>query len=336
MKRYSSGSLGLILLSLLLETETSHVVSDPVVAVADEDVILPCSLLNFTKSAGLVVKWSRSDLKDTSGKDKVVHFYRDARDSNVDQDESYRGRTSLFKELKNGNVSLKLSRVKLSDEGNYMCYILVQEPNSLVHENVIQLIVVAVSKPVISINGTKGSGVVLKCEAKSWYPKPEMNWLDSERQVLPAESAETHRDTEGLYIVRRHVTVNKNVTNTFTCRVQLQKFNFTRETGYNVPDEMFPKDPWLWNAVAVLITCVVVGLVGFMWIKHQKLRKKIDFADQQIQELTDELDSSRIKSDKRIKELTDELGKCCGKELVCLSLCVCLSICLSFCVCVNT
>lgn len=126
----------------LIFSETSHVVSpDPVVAVADDDVILPCSLLNFTKSAGLIVKWSRSNLKDPTGKDKVVHFYRDARDSNVDQDESYRGRTSLLKELKNGNVSLKLSRVKLSDEGNYMCYILVPEPNSLVHETVIQLIV---------------------------------------------------------------------------------------------------------------------------------------------------------------------------------------------------
>eukprot|EP00063_Salmo_salar_P059029 XP_014033864.1 PREDICTED: butyrophilin subfamily 3 member A2-like isoform X2 [Salmo salar] len=303
MKRYSSRSLGLILISLLLETETSHVVSsDPVVAVADDDVILPCSLLNFTKSAGLVVKWSRSNLKDTTGKDKVVHFYRDARDSNVDQDESYRGRTSLFKELKNGNVSLKLSRVKLSDEGNYMCYILVQEPNSLVHETVIQLIVVAVSNPVISINGTNGSGVVLKCEAKSWYPKPEMNWLDSERQVLPAGSAETRRDTEGLYIVRRHVTVNKKVTNTFTCRVQLQKFNFTRETGYNIPDEMFPTVPWVWIAVPVLIVCVCGLVFGFMWIKYQKLRKKIDFADQQIQELTDELDT-------REQELTEQLAK---------------------------
>ncbi|XP_064841522.1 butyrophilin-like protein 2 [Oncorhynchus masou masou] len=253
--------------------ETSHVSPDPVVAVADDDVILPCSLLNFTKSAGLILKWSISNLKDPTGKDKVVHFYRDGRDSNVDQDESYRGRTSLFKELKNGNVSLKLSQVKLSDEGNYMCYILVQEPNSLVHETVIQLIVVAVSNPVISINGTKGSGVVLKCEAKSWYPKPEMNWLDSERQVLLAGSAETHRDTEGLYIVRRHVTVNKNVTNTFTCRVQLQKLNFTRETEYNVPDEMFPTVSWVWIAVPVFIVCGLV--VGFMWIKYQKLRKKI-------------------------------------------------------------
>ncbi|XP_014033867.2 butyrophilin subfamily 2 member A1 isoform X5 [Salmo salar] len=166
---------------------------------------------------------------------------------------------------------------------------------------------VAVSNPVISINGTNGSGVVLKCEAKSWYPKPEMNWLDSERQVLPAGSAETRRDTEGLYIVRRHVTVNKKVTNTFTCRVQLQKFNFTRETGYNIPDEMFPTVPWVWIAVPVLIVCVCGLVFGFMWIKYQKLRKKIDFADQQIQELTDELDSSRIKSDQRIKELTDEL-----------------------------
>ncbi|XP_071224755.1 butyrophilin subfamily 1 member A1-like isoform X1 [Salvelinus alpinus] len=126
-----------------------------------------------------------------------------------------------------------------------------------------------------------------------------MNWLDSERQVLPAGSAETHRNTEGLYIVRRHVTVNKNVTNTFTCRVQLQKFHFTRETGYNVPDEMFPTVPWVWIAVPVLIVCVCGLVVGFMWIKYQKLRKKID---QRIKELTDELGT-------REQELTEQLAK---------------------------
>lgn len=88
-------------------------------AVAGGDVILPCFLKPTMNAASHTVEWLRPDLKP-----KEAHCYRDHRDSEEDQNPSYKGRTSLFKEeLKNGNVSLKLTGVTLSDAGNYTCFI---------------------------------------------------------------------------------------------------------------------------------------------------------------------------------------------------------------------
>ena len=56
--------------------------------------------------------------------DILVHRYEDYEDRNYKQMESYRGRTALFKEeLMKGNASLKLSALRLSDEGAYKCFI---------------------------------------------------------------------------------------------------------------------------------------------------------------------------------------------------------------------
>ncbi|XP_055772862.1 myelin-oligodendrocyte glycoprotein-like, partial [Salvelinus fontinalis] len=115
--------------------------ADPVVALAGDNVILPCYLKPNASAVDMMVEWTRSDLKT-----QRVHLYRDGRDSNGDQLPSYRGRTSLFiEELKNSNVSLKLTGVTLSDAGEYKCFI-----PTLKKETSILLIVGAVSQPVIS------------------------------------------------------------------------------------------------------------------------------------------------------------------------------------------
>ncbi|XP_073721069.1 myelin-oligodendrocyte glycoprotein-like [Misgurnus anguillicaudatus] len=92
---------------------------DPLLAVSGEDVILPCSLKPNISAVNMRVEWFRLDLKDS-----VVHLYEDHEDKNTNQLQSYRGRTEVFKdELQKGNTSLKLSRVQISDEGFYKCFI---------------------------------------------------------------------------------------------------------------------------------------------------------------------------------------------------------------------
>ena len=86
-----------------------------------EDAVLPCSITHPGVDDGdLAVHWTRADLPS----DQYVHYWWAGHMNAENQSPSYKGRTSLFKdEVKKGNMSLKLSRVKSSDEGNYTCII---------------------------------------------------------------------------------------------------------------------------------------------------------------------------------------------------------------------
>ncbi|XP_036418247.1 NACHT, LRR and PYD domains-containing protein 13-like isoform X2 [Colossoma macropomum] len=93
--------------------------AEPLVVEAGEDLVLPCSLQPSVSAVDMTVEWSRLHLGD-----RIVHLYEHNKDRSFDQMESYRGRTTLFKEeLKKGNASLKLSALRLSDDGAYKCLI---------------------------------------------------------------------------------------------------------------------------------------------------------------------------------------------------------------------
>ncbi|KAK2899566.1 hypothetical protein Q8A73_012695 [Channa argus] len=206
----------------------------PVVAKVGDDIILPCHLEPAVDVATKTLEWTRPDLDP-----RYVYVQRSSQDYVDMKNPSYKGRTSLFTdELKRGNISLKLSNVKLADEGKYRCYI--PDRNE---ESFIDLVVGAVSSPGISLAGTdeSSSGVVLQCESKGWYPEPEVFWLDSEGNVLSAGRTETVRGPDDLYNVSSRVTVDKRRGNTFTCRVQQNIINETRETQIYVPDDFFKK-----------------------------------------------------------------------------------------------
>ncbi|XP_071022336.1 butyrophilin-like protein 10 [Oncorhynchus clarkii lewisi] len=262
---------GILFISVSLITTGSSEVQvvgsvDRVDALAGDDVILPCSLKPNVSAKDMLVQWTGLNLKIRN-----VHLYRQGRDSNEEQFPSYRGRTSMFhEELKNGNVSLKLNRVTLSDAGSYRCFI--PTLTSQVKETTVQLFVGAVSQPVISIVGTKDWGVVLKCESGGWFPEPEMEWLDSSGTILPADGPpERHRDSEDLYALRRHVTVDQTDTNRFTCRVHQMEINHLKETEIHVPDDVFPKSQvGLIVGLSILLAVVVLTASAgvYKWRKH--------------------------------------------------------------------
>ncbi|XP_064815726.1 selection and upkeep of intraepithelial T-cells protein 6-like isoform X2 [Oncorhynchus masou masou] len=310
---------GILFISVSLITTGSSEVqvvgpADPVVALAGDDIILPCSLKPNVSAEDMIVRWTR--LNPTAEK---VHLYRQGRDSNEDQSRSYRGRTSMFhEELKNGNVSLKLNRVTLSDAGSYRCFF--PTLTSRVKETSVQLFVGAVSQPVISIDGTKGWGVVLKCESGGWFPEPQMEWLDSSGTILPADGPpEKYRDSEGRYALRRHVTVNKTDTNRFTCRVHQTEINHLKETEIHVPDEVFPKSQVgliVGLSIAAAAVVVLAAYIGvYMWRKHIEEKKKIR-EEQQKKKIREEQQKKKIREEqqKKLREDFEEQVKKLGKD----------------------
>lgn len=91
------------------------------------------------------IVWSKPDLKpDPSNLQRgvdYVYLYRNRKALPDMQILSYSGRTKLFeKELKKGNISLKITKVTLEDQGRYKCFI--SKLNSKVSDAIVQLIVV--------------------------------------------------------------------------------------------------------------------------------------------------------------------------------------------------
>ncbi|XP_031707185.1 myelin-oligodendrocyte glycoprotein-like [Anarrhichthys ocellatus] len=116
----------------------------PIVAVLGDDIILPCHLEPKFNVEGLTVEWSLPDLKpdpaDPLSRVEYVHLYRHRHEVPDMKIRSYVRRTALFTdELKDGNISLKISNVTLADQGRYRCFI--PKLNSPVDQSVVQLVV---------------------------------------------------------------------------------------------------------------------------------------------------------------------------------------------------
>uniref|UniRef100_A0A3Q1IM78 Ig-like domain-containing protein n=1 Tax=Anabas testudineus TaxID=64144 RepID=A0A3Q1IM78_ANATE len=208
--------------------------TQPIVARVGDDVTLPCHFEPVMDAVMMTLEWSRSDLNNV-----IVYVWRSGQEYVKENHPSYTGRTSLFTdELKHGNISLKLSEVKLSDKGTYKCFI-----PKLNKQTLVELVVAtdAAASPVISLAGIDGDkgGLVLQCESKGWYPEPELLWLDAEGKILSAGPTETVRGPDDLYTVSSRVTVEKRHSNNITCRVQQSNINQTRETQIKVTDDFF-------------------------------------------------------------------------------------------------
>ncbi|CAK6979241.1 butyrophilin subfamily 2 member A2-like [Scomber scombrus] len=281
--------------------------SQPIVATVRHDVILPCQLQPAEDVSALTVEWTRSDLDSI-----YVHVCRAGQELMNTIHPSYRGRTSLFiDELKQGNISLKLSKVKLSDGGKYKCLI-----PKLNKESFVELVVGKCSGlPVISLAGIDRvrGGVVLQCESKGWYPQPEVIWLDSEGNLLSAGPTETIRGPDDLYTVSSRVTVENKHSNSFTCRVQQNNINQTRETHIVVPDDFFmaPSSCAACITTSVLFSVMFILAVAiFIWKwRYYKTEIKMDKKkenEEQLQTESKNIDDLELKLNKELQQKEEE------------------------------
>ncbi|XP_033465315.2 uncharacterized protein LOC117245850 [Epinephelus lanceolatus] len=217
----------------------------PIVAIVGNDITLPCHVKAATDVVNEMLEWSRPDLNP-----RFVHVRRSGEDHLRDQNPAYKGRTSVSSDgLKYGDVSLMLSHVKISDEGQYRCFVPSINTESHLH-------LVAVSHSVVEI--IKVSKGVLQCESAGWYPEPEVLWLDGEGKLLSAGPTETVRGPDDLYTVSSRVTVEKRHSNSFTCRVQQRNINQTTETHIQVPDDFIMDSS---HSTASTIIGLVVGIM---------------------------------------------------------------------------
>ncbi|XP_065806579.1 CD276 antigen homolog [Labrus bergylta] len=225
--------------------------SQPIVAIVGDDVILPLQLEPAVDAREMTVEWARPDLDP-----KYVFLWRDGTELQRDKHPMYKGRTSLSEDkLRWGDISLKLTEVKLSDSGAYRCIVLGTNK-----EYVIKLTAGSVSLPTVSISKAS-SGVDLQCKSEGWYPEPEVLWLDGDGNLLSAGSTEIIRGPNDLYTVSSRVTVERRHNNMFTCRVTQNNITQTREAQIHVSDELFMVQS---SSIIPITICVIVCFVSIV------------------------------------------------------------------------
>ncbi|XP_042337077.1 butyrophilin subfamily 3 member A3-like, partial [Plectropomus leopardus] len=228
----------------------------PILAVIGDDVILSCHLKPAMDAVSTTVEWTRPDLKP-----RFVHVWRSGQELLDDQNPQYRGRTSLFiDKLKHGNTSLKLSRVKQSDSGTYRCFLPIFNKDSTV-----ELVFGSVSPLEIEISKLD-NGLSLDCKSKGWYPEPEVSWLDGEGHVLSAGPTETVRGPDDLYTVSSRVTVDKRHSNSFTCRVQQNHINQTRETQIQISVDFFMVQSSFAARISICLVVCIIPIVVVVFV----------------------------------------------------------------------
>ncbi|KAM3590691.1 uncharacterized protein V6R79_014449 [Siganus canaliculatus] len=117
--------------NVFLTVQVSDVLGhEPVQVEVGDDVVLSCHLEPQLDVSDQTVEWRWNN--------RIVHRYRDGADDYQDQDQQFRGRTSMIhRELVKGDISLKVSSVRKEDAGVYSCS--VPRLKSLIKEGSVSL-----------------------------------------------------------------------------------------------------------------------------------------------------------------------------------------------------
>ncbi|XP_071379916.1 butyrophilin subfamily 3 member A2-like [Centroberyx affinis] len=264
---------------------------ETVFAFVGEDVTLPC--LYKSGVSDETVEWAKVGLEP-----KDIYVHRDGCETFEMKNEAYEFRTHLFmRELKNGNISLRLSDVQLSDAGKYRCLTLPKENQTI---KFIELVVV--STPIISITGIDSGGATLQCEVNCWFgiSEPEITWLDDQGNPITAQPPRRDPDGSDCYTLRSTVTVEPTATNKFTCRVHQRTTKRTVGTKIEIP-AYFMKSCTLDIVITIVVLILLVLLgIGIMW------KKKADNLDKQLKSQVADLQSQLRRKDETIGSLTEQ------------------------------
>ncbi|XP_061566148.1 butyrophilin-like protein 2 [Cololabis saira] len=130
------------------------------------------------------VEWSREGVSPNT-----VFVYRDGCETLEAKNPDFRYRTSLImNELPNGNLSLRVSNLQLSDKGTYWCKIVRgQQPEVLAK---LELDVVAVSEPKLTAVPDVTGYLTVQCGVEGWLAEPEITFLDDQGNDIHAEKPE--------------------------------------------------------------------------------------------------------------------------------------------------
>ncbi|XP_029967742.1 V-set domain-containing T-cell activation inhibitor 1 isoform X2 [Salarias fasciatus] len=201
----------ILIFTITFTSQTTEALSSSTKPIGNvgEDLVLDCYLYSnvvgqdtFTQVS---VAWTKADLEGE------VYAYRDGAPNLQGQAPQFRGRTQLFPDsISQGNASLLLRSIRLSDQGDYTCSI---DSSGGGGEISIHLRTAAFSAPTFSFsNGT------LTAVARKWFPRPNVTWVNQTGSLLEASTAWTQSPVGTFAVVSS--LQPPHLDETYSCRIE--------------------------------------------------------------------------------------------------------------------
>uniref|UniRef100_A0A8C2J4L9 Butyrophilin subfamily 1 member A1-like n=1 Tax=Cyprinus carpio TaxID=7962 RepID=A0A8C2J4L9_CYPCA len=246
---------------------TVVVPGDPIVAHVGSTVILPCCISPAQNAEALEIRWYRHDQFSNP-----VLLYNHGKIQDV-QEESHRNRSSLTLRLdqsgglKDGDVSLRLAKLTLQDEGSFHCY--VSGDREYDSQQVLLKITALGSTPVLFPKPLDDGRVNISCRSSGWYPEPSVTWMCDDRSVLRPGGTSHIRGPDGMFFVQSWMAVSRSDAQLVSCSLSSRTEEF-RESRIDV-QAIISSGPWKALFFTLLIFALLsLGLVGFILYRYRE------------------------------------------------------------------
>ncbi|XP_050970488.1 butyrophilin subfamily 1 member A1-like [Labeo rohita] len=295
-----------LLLNLLIETSVSFSVvvpRDPVVAHVGSTVILPCWINPPENAEDLEICWYRKEFNNP-----VLH-YKDGKIQDI-QEEPYRNRTSLSPRsgqsggLKDGDVSLRLEKLRIQDENSFHCY--VSGERSYSSEEVVLKITALGSTPVLVPKLLDDGRVNISCRSSGWYPEPNVTWTSDDGKVLHPGGSSHSRGADEMFSVHSWTAVSRSDALLVSCSISIITGEL-KESRMDVQAIVVSDSSGLWKGpfliVLSVLLCLILGLVGLILYKYRDKLTGNKSANQNCEEGTMKNLKNKVVEDMTIEEL---------------------------------
>uniref|UniRef100_A0A673KBI7 Ig-like domain-containing protein n=1 Tax=Sinocyclocheilus rhinocerous TaxID=307959 RepID=A0A673KBI7_9TELE len=210
---------------------TVVVPGDPIAAHVGSTVIVPCWISPPENAEALEIRWYRHDQFSNP-----VLLYNHGKLQDV-QEEPYRNRTSLALRsdqsggLKDGDVSLRLEKLRVQDDGSFRCYCFKQytyypacsfcvrrrsEHLSLLLSSALG------SAPVLFPKPLDDGRVNISCRSRGWYPEPSVSWTSDDGRAFRPGGSSHSRGADEMFSVHSWTAVSLSDAQLVSCSVSLR------------------------------------------------------------------------------------------------------------------
>lgn len=263
-------------------------VSSNVTVHSKHTAILPCWLSPQQSADEMEVNWFYRDQFDAP-----VLLYKDKTLNTASQPHSHSGRVSFGQKdassagLKDGDVSLKLVNVSLTDAGEYTCYVSSDKHHDRASFNL--FVAQTGAPPLLTAAVMENNKLNVSCESSGWYPEPKLQWSDG-RSALTPKALVYSKASSSLVSVHSWLLVSSS--SAVSCSVGLSgEEALEGRMLVHTPDLQAQEGAGSSAAGWVLFSILAVALVallGFLYYKKHKgkaSKSQSDCVDGEAEEL---------------------------------------------------